>query len=341
MGRGLGTGLLAGQEGSAHIGGEARRGKPCHYPEVLLHIDGAWTAAASGRTLPVIEPGDRRGDRHGRARRTRRPRPRAGGGGAGLRDVAQGARRSTAPSCMRKAADLLRERADKIAPLMTMEQGKPVGRGARARRWPAPTSSTGSPRRRGAPMAASSRRGPRASTSSSSRSRSARSRRSRRGTSRSTRRCARSSARWPPAARSSSRGRRRRRPPAPSWSARFVDAGVPAGVVQPGVRRAGGDFRVPDPASGDPQGLVHRLDAGGQAAGGAGRAAHEAGHDGAGRPRAGDRVRRRRYRRGEQDAGGRQVPQRRPGLRLARRGSWCRRACTSSSSRASSPRRRR
>ena len=27
---------------------------------------------------------------------------------------------------MRKAADLLRERADEIAPLMTMEQGKPL-----------------------------------------------------------------------------------------------------------------------------------------------------------------------------------------------------------------------
>ena len=26
------------------------------YPEVLLHIDGAWTAAQSGKTLPVMNP---------------------------------------------------------------------------------------------------------------------------------------------------------------------------------------------------------------------------------------------------------------------------------------------
>ena len=86
----------------------------------------------------------------------------------------------------------------------------------KARRWPAPTSSTGSPRRRAAPMAASSRRAPRASISSSSRSRSARSRRSRRGTSRSTRWCANCPRRSRPAARSSSRRRRKPRPRPPS-----------------------------------------------------------------------------------------------------------------------------
>ena len=67
---------------------------------------------------------------------------------------------------MRKAADLLRERADEIAPLMTMEQGKPLAEAkieamaaadiidwfaeeGRARLWPRhpgarPTASTSS-----------------------------------------------------------------------------------------------------------------------------------------------------------------------------------------------------
>ena len=39
---------------------------------------------------------------------------------------------------MRKAADLPRDRADAIAPLLTMEQGKPLPE-ARAKCWPART----------------------------------------------------------------------------------------------------------------------------------------------------------------------------------------------------------
>jgi LysR family glycine cleavage system transcriptional activator len=62
--------------------------------------------------------------------------------------------------------------------------------------------------------------------------------------------------------------------------------------------------RLPDPAPGDPQDHLHRLHAGGQAAGRAGRPAHEARDDGARRPRAGDRGRRRRRRAAaEGDAG--------------------------------------
>ena len=64
---------------------------------------------------------------------------------------------------MRKAADLLRERADDDrARCMTAGAGQAARRGQGARRWPAPTSSTGSPRKAAAPTAASSRRAPRA-----------------------------------------------------------------------------------------------------------------------------------------------------------------------------------
>ena len=59
--------------------------------------------------------------------------------------------------------------------------------------------------------------------------------------------------------------------------------------ARPGVRRPGRDLQLPDPAPGDPQDHLHRLDAGRQAAGRAGRPAHEARDDGARRPRTGDR----------------------------------------------------
>ena len=70
----------------------------------------------------------------------------------------------------------------------------------------------------------------------------------------------------------------------------FVKAGLPAGRDQPRVRHSGGHLVLPDRAPGHPQDFVHRLDRGRQAAGHAGRRAHEARHHGARRPRAGDRV---------------------------------------------------
>ena len=97
----------------------------------------------------------------------------------------------------------------------------------------------------------------------------------------------------------------------------FHDAGVPAGRHQPRLRRAGRDLGVPDPAPDHPQGLVHRLGAGRQASERAGGEPHEARHHGARRPCAGAGVRRRR-RGGRGQADGRlQVSQRRPGLRVA------------------------
>ena len=97
----------------------------------------------------------------------------------------------------------------------------------------------------------------------------------------------------------------------------FDDAGVPAGVISLvfGVPAEISSYLIPHP-------VIRKISftgstVGRQAARRAGGPAHEARDDGAGRPRAGDRVRRRRRRaRGEAD-GVEQVPQRRPGLRLA------------------------
>ena len=42
-----------------------------NYPNVQLFIDGAWTKAASGRTITVHQSRHRRPDRHRGARRSR------------------------------------------------------------------------------------------------------------------------------------------------------------------------------------------------------------------------------------------------------------------------------
>ena len=96
------------------------------YPDVQLHIDGEWVQSASGKTLEVMNPAT--GEVNGKL---------AHAGIADL-DLALEAtvrgfalwRRVSAyerSKVLRKAADLLRSRAGEIAPLMTLEQGKPVG----------------------------------------------------------------------------------------------------------------------------------------------------------------------------------------------------------------------
>src|SRR5580658_458584 len=95
------------------------------YPSVSLFIDGAWSPAAAGRTLPVVNPAS--GEVVGMvAHAERADLDRA------LEVAEKGFhlwRKVSAydrSKVMRKAADLLRERADRIAPLLTMEQGKPL-----------------------------------------------------------------------------------------------------------------------------------------------------------------------------------------------------------------------
>lgn len=95
------------------------------YPDVLLHIAGRWRPGEGGKTIPVINPATEetlgtvahatRADLDAALEATR----------AGFETW----RKTSAfdrSKVMRKAADLLRERADDIARLMTMEQGKPL-----------------------------------------------------------------------------------------------------------------------------------------------------------------------------------------------------------------------
>ncbi|MEQ8227115.1 MAG: NAD-dependent succinate-semialdehyde dehydrogenase [Rhodospirillales bacterium] len=93
------------------------------YPDVLLFIDGEWTKAAGGQTLPVENPatGEVIGTvAHADKSDLDRALEAADKGFKAWRQVSAFDRAKV----LRKAADLLRERADKIAPLMTLEQGK-------------------------------------------------------------------------------------------------------------------------------------------------------------------------------------------------------------------------
>ncbi|MFL6621786.1 MAG: NAD-dependent succinate-semialdehyde dehydrogenase [Sulfurifustis sp.] len=95
------------------------------YPNVKLLIDGQWCDSAAGATLPVANPAT--GEAIGTVARA---------GRADLDRALEAAQkgfqtwRKTGAfdryKAMRKAAELLRSRADAIAPLMTMEQGKPL-----------------------------------------------------------------------------------------------------------------------------------------------------------------------------------------------------------------------
>ena len=95
------------------------------YPNTLLHVAGSWTGAEGGATLPVLNPAT--GEEIGTVAK------------AGLADLDRALdaadrgfkqwRRVSAfdrSKVLRKAADLLRERADHIAEIMTREQGKPL-----------------------------------------------------------------------------------------------------------------------------------------------------------------------------------------------------------------------
>jgi len=95
------------------------------YTDVSLLIDGVWTKASSGRTFPVVNPAT--GEKIGTvAHADRSDLDRA------LDAADKGFRQWKKVSAydrsklMRKAADILRSRADAIAALMTQEQGKPL-----------------------------------------------------------------------------------------------------------------------------------------------------------------------------------------------------------------------
>jgi len=95
------------------------------YPNVQLLIDGVWCNAASGKTIPVVNPAT--GEKIGTvAHAEKADLDRA------LAAVEKGFqiwRKTSAydrSKLMRKAADILRSRAETIAPLLTQEQGKPL-----------------------------------------------------------------------------------------------------------------------------------------------------------------------------------------------------------------------
>ena len=96
------------------------------YPEVSLFIDGAWSPAAAGKTLSVLNPatGETLGTlAHARIADLDRALAAAERGFATWRKISAFER----SKIMRKAAGLLRDRGEAIAALMTQEQGKPLG----------------------------------------------------------------------------------------------------------------------------------------------------------------------------------------------------------------------
>jgi succinate-semialdehyde dehydrogenase/glutarate-semialdehyde dehydrogenase len=95
------------------------------YPNTQLFVNGVWSPSSSGRTLPVVNPAN--GNEIGTvACAERADLDRA------LEAADQGFRTWRKISAfdrsklMRKAANLFRERADAVAPMLTMEQGKPL-----------------------------------------------------------------------------------------------------------------------------------------------------------------------------------------------------------------------
>jgi succinate-semialdehyde dehydrogenase/glutarate-semialdehyde dehydrogenase len=95
------------------------------YPDVSLHIDGAWVKSSGGKGQPIHNPAT--GDEIGTV-----PHASKADLDAALAAAAAGFEtwRKVSPferyKLMRKAAEILRGRADDIAKVLTMEQGKPV-----------------------------------------------------------------------------------------------------------------------------------------------------------------------------------------------------------------------
>jgi len=95
------------------------------YPNTLLYINGNWGPGTSARTLPVVNPAT--GGQIGTVAYAERADldralDAADQGFKAWRKVSAFER----AKLMRKAANLFRERADAIAPMLTMEQGKPL-----------------------------------------------------------------------------------------------------------------------------------------------------------------------------------------------------------------------
>ncbi|VDC18911.1 NAD-dependent succinate-semialdehyde dehydrogenase [Pseudogemmobacter humi] len=95
------------------------------YRDTLLFIDGQWRAATGGRTLPVINPATAKEIgtvAHASREDLDAALAAAGRGFAAWKNTPAFER----GKLMRKAAAILRERADEVAVLMTLENGKPL-----------------------------------------------------------------------------------------------------------------------------------------------------------------------------------------------------------------------
>src|SRR5689334_18443195 len=95
------------------------------YQDVSLFIDGNWSKAAGGRTSPVLNPatGEEIGTfAHADKGDLERAVQAADKGFKVWRKVSAMERYKI----MRKAGDILRQRVDDIAKILTLEQGKPV-----------------------------------------------------------------------------------------------------------------------------------------------------------------------------------------------------------------------
>ncbi|MBY0332514.1 MAG: NAD-dependent succinate-semialdehyde dehydrogenase [Acetobacteraceae bacterium] len=95
------------------------------YPDTNLYIDGRWRPAEGNRTLPVLNPATEEvigTVAHASKGDLDEALAAAEKGFAAWRRVSAYER----AKLMRKAADIVRSRADEIGRLMTMEQGKPV-----------------------------------------------------------------------------------------------------------------------------------------------------------------------------------------------------------------------
>jgi succinate-semialdehyde dehydrogenase / glutarate-semialdehyde dehydrogenase len=96
-----------------------------NYSDVSLMIDGAWTGGAKGRTIPIVNPATEEvigKVAHAEIADLDRALAAADKGFRQWKKVSAYDRYKI----MRKAADLIRQRLDGIATIMSMEQGKPV-----------------------------------------------------------------------------------------------------------------------------------------------------------------------------------------------------------------------
>lgn len=95
------------------------------YPDTPLFIDGAWAEAAGGKWLDVVNPATAR--TIGRVAHAEVPDlDRALGAAQKGFDIWSVTSPFERSALLRRAANLLRERADHIARIMTLEQGKPL-----------------------------------------------------------------------------------------------------------------------------------------------------------------------------------------------------------------------